>query len=110
MSGFLYGNSVSEWKAVILFVLYIAHIFLMKYNHIYEVAIKKSVARKMEIKELNRIARSGVSQFHRNLQSRCYNIERLLRVRFDVSNDNYIEFENLNVRKKIKKITCVQYN
>ena len=49
---FLIGNAVQIWKAFVLFGLYIVHILLMKYNHIYEVAIKKSVARRMEIKEL----------------------------------------------------------
>jgi len=82
----------------------------MKFNHIYEVAIKKSVARSMEIKELNRIARDGVDHFHKNLSSRAYTIERLLKIKFDVSNDNYIEFDNLNMRKKIRKINCVKYS
>lgn len=36
----------------------------MKFNTSYEVAIKKSVARSMEIKELKRIARTNISHFH----------------------------------------------
>ena len=40
ISVFLYGNSVQLWKALILVVLYIAHIFLMKFSSKYEVAIK----------------------------------------------------------------------
>jgi hypothetical protein len=35
--------------------LYVIHVLLMKFNYIYEIAIKKSVARSMEIKELKRI-------------------------------------------------------
>jgi hypothetical protein len=47
MSGLLYE---------ILLVLYIVHIFLMKYSSKYEVVIKKLLAQKMEINELNRMA------------------------------------------------------
>lgn len=36
----------------------------MKYNHVYEVAIKKSVARSMEIKELKRMATKDINMFH----------------------------------------------
>ncbi len=57
---FLIGNFVEIWKAIVLFILYLAHIILMKYNHLYEVAIKKSVARSMEIKELKRIAHQDI--------------------------------------------------
>ena len=40
ISIFLYGNRVEVWKALILLVLYIVHIFLMKFSSKYEVAIK----------------------------------------------------------------------
>jgi len=64
ISVFLYGNSVEMWQAIVLFVLYFVHIILMKYNHLYEVAIKKSVARSLEIKELKKIAKNDISHFH----------------------------------------------
>jgi hypothetical protein len=62
---FLIGNSVEIYKAIVLCILYIVHILLMKFNTMYEVAIKKSVARSMELKELKRIARKDISHFHR---------------------------------------------
>lgn len=40
LSVFLYGNRVEVYKALILLVLYIVHIFLMKFSSKYEVAIK----------------------------------------------------------------------
>ena len=68
-TAFLIGNSVSIVAAIVLFCLYILHILLMKFNHIYEVAIKKTVARNMEIKELSKIAMKDISQFHRTVNS-----------------------------------------
>ena len=58
ISIFLYGNKVEMWSAAVLFVLYIVHIFLMKYSNKYEVALKKALANFMELQELKRIARS----------------------------------------------------
>jgi len=43
-SGFLFGNSIALWKAIVLMVLYLFHILAMKYNYIYELYIKKTVA------------------------------------------------------------------
>ena len=40
ISVFLFGNRVELFKALILFILYIVHIFLMKFSSKYEVAIK----------------------------------------------------------------------
>ena len=40
ISVFLFGNRVELFKALILVVLYIVHIFLMKFSSKYEVAIK----------------------------------------------------------------------
>jgi hypothetical protein len=54
---FLSSNSITIMNALILFFLYIIHIFAMKFNSIYEVAIKKNVARFMEIKEFTRVAK-----------------------------------------------------
>jgi len=56
LSVFLSSNNITVLNAAIMFALYIVHIFAMKWNSIYEVAIKKNVARLMEISELTRIA------------------------------------------------------
>lgn len=56
MSVLLYGNQVELIGAVILLLLYVVHIFLMKYSSKYEVVIKKLLAQKLEINELNRMA------------------------------------------------------
>lgn len=65
ISLFLYGNKVEMWSAAVLFILYIVHIFLMKYSNKYEVALKKALANYMETKELTRIAKSGdMTRFH----------------------------------------------
>jgi Ca2+/Na+ antiporter len=69
ISVFLYGNSVQLWKALILVVLYIAHIFLMKFSSKYEVAIKQALANKLEIKTLSKIAKDDITRFHMNLKS-----------------------------------------
>lgn len=44
MSALLYGNQVELTGAAILVLLYIVHIFLMKYSSKYEVVIKKLLA------------------------------------------------------------------
>ena len=80
VSVFLYGNSVQLWQAFILFVVYIVHIFLMKYSSKYEVAIKKSLANFMEIKELTKLASEDITIFHRNLRSQALSIEMLNQV------------------------------
>ena len=72
---FLLGNNITLWKTFVLLLLYFVHTMLMKYNHIYEVAIKKSVARSMEIKELKKIATDDITHFHRNLNSRAITLE-----------------------------------
>ena len=38
----------------------------MKYNYAYEIAIKKALARFMEVKELKRICKEDISRFHSN--------------------------------------------
>ena len=48
----LIGNSINLWRAVVMLIMYFIHVLLMKYNHLYEVAIKKSVARNIELKKL----------------------------------------------------------
>jgi Ca2+/Na+ antiporter len=69
ITAFLIGNSVSLYQAIVLFILYLVHIILMKYNHVYEVAIKKSVARRMEIKELQKMAKKDINFFHQTVNS-----------------------------------------
>ncbi len=50
------SNNITISNAIILVVLYAVHITMMKFNSTYEVAIKKNVARSMEIKELTSTA------------------------------------------------------
>ena len=65
MSFALYGNKVELWKSAILFIVYIVHIFLMKYSSKYEVIVKKILAQRMEKKELSRLAKNGeMFRFH----------------------------------------------
>lgn len=65
MSFLLNGNKVELFGATILLILYILHIFLMKHSSKYEVVIKKLLAQRMEIKELNRLANNGeIFRFH----------------------------------------------
>jgi len=61
---FLSSNSITITNAIILMLLYLIHIFAMKWNSLYEVAIKKNVARWMEIKELTRLAQTEIEFFH----------------------------------------------
>lgn len=52
LSGLLYGNDISYWKAIVLICLYFIHIIFMKFNYIYEIYIKKTVTRFMETREI----------------------------------------------------------
>jgi len=105
---FLIGNSVADWQAAVLFVLYICHVFLMKYNAKYEVAIKKSVAKNIEVKELNRIAKKNIGHFHRNLQTRALSIEMLNKISFRLIDDtSTIVFDNY-IKRKLNPIYCVK--
>jgi hypothetical protein len=72
----------------------------MKWNIIYEVAIKKNVARMMEIRELTRIAQTDIDFFHKNLNSRALTIETLQKLDYKVDN-KYIVFDH-QYRKRIK--------
>ena len=66
LSGFMKGNEIDYWKPIVLFVLSLIHVLLMKYNSVYEIAIKKAVARNMEVKELKKIVKEDISKFHTN--------------------------------------------
>lgn len=97
---FLSSNSITITNAIILLIIYIVHVFAMKWNSIYEVAIKKNVARFLEIKELTRIAHTDIDFFHKNLNSRCLTIEILSKLDYKVE-DKYIVFDAQH-RKRIK--------
>lgn len=56
ISSLLIGNKVQLFGAIILVVLYVLHIFLMKFSSKYEIVIKKWLAQRIEIKELNKMA------------------------------------------------------
>lgn len=89
---FLSSNEITLTNAVILIVIYVVHIMFMKWNILYEVAIKKGVARMMEIKELTRIAETDIDFFHKNLKSRAISIEVLMKLDYKVE-DKYIVFD-----------------
>jgi len=56
MSYFLVGNVIEDYAIYSLMAIYVLHVTLMKMNHTYEVALKKSVASIMEVRELKRLA------------------------------------------------------
>lgn len=97
---FLSSNEITLTNALILIVIYFVHIMFMKWNMLYEVAIKKGVARMMEIKELTRIAETDIDFFHKNLNSRAISIEILMKLDYKVE-DKYIVFDQ-QYRKRIK--------
>lgn len=87
MSYFLIGNVIQDYAIYSLVVIYILHVFLMKLNHSYEVALKKAVAGILEVRELNRLAREDISHFHYNLDSRTPCIEILNKINFRQEGD-----------------------
>lgn len=72
----------------------------MKYNHTYEVALKRSVANFLEIMELNKLASENISHFHYNLDTRNVSIEILNQINFKQEGDVLI-FE-VNNSKDLK--------
>lgn len=105
MSMFISSNSITIMNAFILIVLYGIHITLMKYNTVYEVSIKKNVARFMEVRELTKLADNDIDSFHKNLNSRCLTIEILKKLEYRVE-EKYIVFEG-RYRKRIRDPTVV---
>ena len=101
ISVFLYGNRVELYKALILVVLYIVHIFLMKFSSKYEVAIKQALANRIEIKTLSKIAKTDITRFHMNLKAQSISIEMLNKVHFTLKGE-YIVFKDSLIRKKLK--------
>ena len=76
------GNEIPSYAVWMLVVIYLIHVILMKLNHMYEVAIKKSLANAMEVNELKRIANEDISHFHYNLDSRQVCLEMLNKIKF----------------------------
>jgi hypothetical protein len=87
MSYFLVGNVVEDFAIYCLVAIYFLHVFLMKLNHSYEVALKKAVAGILEVRELNRLAREDISHFHYNLDSRTPCIEILNKINYRQEGD-----------------------
>lgn len=93
MSIFMKGNKIDDYAIYTLLVIYIVHVILMKMNHSYEVALKKSVASFLEVRELNRLANEDMSHFHYNLDTRNPSIEILNKINFRQEGEILI-FEN----------------
>ena len=80
----------------------------MKYSSKYEVVIKKMLAQRMEVKELNRMANNDqIFRFHQSLKSEALCIEQLNRMEFSVIN-GYIVFAGTNIQYKLQPIVCVK--
>ncbi len=101
MTIFLSSNSITLTNAFILIAFYVVHIFAMKWNIIYEVAIKKNVARFMEVRELTKLAHTDIDFYHKVLNSRALNIEALSKLDYKVEN-KHIVFDD-KYRKRIKE-------
>lgn len=87
MSFFLQNQTIEQWQIYFLILIYIIHIFVMKYNHSYEVTLKRAVANYLEIRELNRLASQEISHFHYNLDSRVISIEILNQINYSQDGD-----------------------
>jgi predicted MPP superfamily phosphohydrolase len=87
MSTFLQGNKIEEYAVFVLIVVYIFHVTIMKYNFAIEVALKRSVASYMEVRELNRLAIQDIHIFHYNVDTRTPSIELLCKINFEQDGD-----------------------
>lgn len=92
---------------MILIVLYVLHIFLMKYSSKYEILIKKKLAIHLEKKELNRIGKNEMYRFHRSLKTQALSIEMLNKINFELI-DGYISYTDTGIRVKLEPIVCVK--
>lgn len=54
----------------------------MKLNHTYEVALKKAFSSFLEVRELNRLAKTNISHFHYNLDTRFPSLEVLNKIEY----------------------------
>lgn len=109
ISVFLYGNSVSNWKAQILFILYIVHIFLMKHSATYEVIIKTWLANRMEIKALISLAQKEqtIHLFHMSHRTNAISIEMLNKIDFRLV-DNHIVFKDTGIIRTLVPIVSIK--
>lgn len=92
-----------------LFCLYIVHIVLMKYSQKYEVAIKTSLANKMEIRALKALAANPTTMklFHMSPRTNAISIEMLNKVRYRLQ-DNYIVFEDTGIVRPLIPIVSIK--
>ena len=95
------GNKIDDYAVYILIVIYIVHVIVMKFNHVYEVAIKKAVSNMFEVAELKRLSTENKDHFHLNLDSRTPCIELLNKIIFKQEGEILI-FENNN--NKVSKL------
>ena len=95
LSYIIMGNEIEKYAVYVLILLYINHVILMKFNHQYEVAIKKGLASFLEVKELHKIANKNIDHFHYNLETRFPCIEVLNKIEFKQEGDILI-FENVS--------------
>ena len=109
ISVFLYGNSVSIWKAQILFILYMVHIILMKYSAKYEVIIKTWLANRMEIKALISLAKheETIHLFHMSPRTNAVSIEMLNKIDFRLV-DNHIVFKDTGIIRTLVPIVSIK--
>jgi Ca2+/Na+ antiporter len=117
----LVGNEVQLYGAIILVVLYVLHIFLMKFSSKYEIVIKKLLAQQIEIRELNKMAgtlmtlpvhiesenQPQIFRFHQNIKTEAICIEQLNRMEFSIVN-GFIVFTNTLIQYKLRPIHCVK--
>ena len=73
-TGLLMGNQIEIWKALVLILCYIVHVGLMVFNYYYEVLIKKTVTRAVEIRDKQNKAIKDIDQFHQNDESKSWRI------------------------------------
>lgn len=87
MSVFMAGGNIESYEIIVLNIIYLFHVFLMKLNYTYEVAIKKAFASFLEVRELNRLALEDISHFHNNLDTKHPSIEVLNTIDFKQEGD-----------------------
>ena len=103
-TGFLIGNSIELWKALVLLLFYIIHIIMMVLNSYYEVAIKKAVARHYEIRDLKKDIRKNPKEYHQTNMSktRMVTLEMLKGIKLRL-HDKYIVHDGQYREKAITK-------
>jgi Ca2+/Na+ antiporter len=107
MMFFLWGNNIDQTKAFVLLGVYILHIILMKFSSKYEIIIKHNLANRLEINELDKIAKKDISIFHRTLKTQAISIEMLNKINFKFI-DGYIVFDDNKIKRKITPISMIK--